>query len=257
MKLVTWNVNSVRARLPRVLEWLERQQPDVVLLQEIKCLDEQFPREAIEDLGYQVETHGQKTYNGVAILSKHRIEDVTRGFGEEVELGSGSRAIGALIQGVRVLDLYVVNGKEVGDPKFDMKMEWMRRLKEHLAAEYDPKEQVVITGDFNVTFDDRDVYDPDGWRDKIHCSDEERAAMKNLMAFGLDDLFRTKHDEGGIYTWWNYKAGAAFKDEGLRIDYILSSPTLTARCAEIIVHKEERTKKSPSDHVPVTAVFGD
>jgi len=253
MKIVTWNVNSVRARLPRVLDWLETQQPDVVLLQEIKCLDEQFPREPIEDLGYQIETHGQKTYNGVAILSKHRIEEVTRGFGEEEDLGSGARAIGALIQGVRVLDLYVVNGKEVGDPKFEMKMEWMRRLKAHLEVEYDPKEPVVITGDFNVTFDDRDVYDPDGWRGKIHCSEPEREALNGIVDLGYADALREQTQEGGIYTWWDFRTRAYRRDDGLRIDHFLMSEPALERCSQVWVDREAREGEKPSDHAPVWA----
>jgi exodeoxyribonuclease-3 len=253
MKIVTWNVNSVRARLPRVLDWLEKQQPDVVLLQEIKCLDEQFPREPIEDLGYQIETHGQKTYNGVAILSKHRIEEVTRGFGEEEELGSGARAIGALIQGVRVLDLYVVNGKEVGDPKFEMKMQWMRRLKTHLEEEYDPSEPVVITGDFNVTFDDRDVYDPDLWRGKIHCSEPEREALNAIVDLGYDDALREQTDEGGIYTWWDFRTRAYGRDDGLRIDHFLMSAPALERCRDVWVDREAREGEKPSDHAPVWA----
>ena len=257
MNIVTWNVNSVRARLPRVLDWLSERSPDVVLLQEIKCLDEQFPREEIEDLGYQVETHGQKTYNGVAILSKHRIEEVVRGFGEEEELGSGARAIGALIEGVRVLDLYVVNGKEVGDPKYELKLKWLEKLRAHLEAEYDPSEPVVITGDFNVTFDDRDVYDPDAWREKILCSTPEREALMKLVELGYDDALRVHTEEGGIYTWWDFRTRGYSRDAGLRIDHFLMSPPALERCTSVWVDREAREGEKPSDHAPVWAELDD
>jgi exodeoxyribonuclease-3 len=253
VKVATWNVNSVRARLPRLLAWLEDRRPDVVLLQELKCLDEQFPREPIEDLGYQVETHGQKTYNGVAILARSRIDDVVRGFGEEEDLGTGARAIGGLVEGVRFLDLYVVNGKEVGDPKYALKLEWLRRLRAHLAAEYDPSEPVVLTGDFNVTFDDRDVHDPEAWREKILCSTPEREALGAVLELGYDDALRRFTEEGGIFTWWDFRTRAFRRDAGLRIDHFLMSPPALDACTGVWVDREARDGEKPSDHAPVWA----
>ena len=166
MRIATWNVNSVRARLPRLLDWLQTASPDVVCLQETKCVDEQFPREPIEDLGYQIELFGQKTYNGVAILSKRRMENVIRGFPDDDE-DAQKRVIGATIDDVMLLNLYVVNGKEVGSDKYDYKLDWLKRLSEMVDETYDMTEKVVLTGDFNITFDDRDIHDPDAWRDKI------------------------------------------------------------------------------------------
>ncbi|MHC4894771.1 MAG: exodeoxyribonuclease III, partial [Planctomycetota bacterium] len=189
MRIATWNVNSVRARLPRVLEWLDRHAPDVVCLQETKCVDEVFPRGPIEDLGYSIETYGQKTYNGVAILAKGAIEDVVRGLPGEAD-GAEARAIGAQVEDFLVLNLYVVNGKEVGDPKYHYKLEWLERVVQAIEERYPRNEKVVVTGDFNITFDDRDIYDPEAWRDKILCSVPERDAMRRITDLGLTDALR-------------------------------------------------------------------
>src|SRR5688572_31395676 len=195
MKIATWNVNSVRARLPRVIDWLEHQKPDVLCLQEIKCLDEQFPREVFEDLGYRVATFGQKTYNGVAILSKQNIEDVFRGLPGETQ-DAHKRVIGAQIGDTLLLNLYVVNGERVGSDKYAFKMQWMQRVADFVRERYDMKEKVVLCGDFNVTFDDRDVYDPEAWREKILCSTEERRALAKIQEAGLTDAFRHFNQEG-------------------------------------------------------------
>ncbi len=256
MKITTWNVNGIRARLTHVIDFLRDQAPDVLCLQETKVQDELFPREALEDEGYNVEYFGQKGYNGVAILSRHPLEDVVRGLPDD-PADAERRVLGANVDGYMILDLYVPNGQEVGADKYAYKLEWLRRLRAFLDSRYSAQEKVVVVGDFNVTLDDRDVHDPDWWRDKILCSKEERLAMRNVMAFGLTDLLRRHHEQPGIYTWWHYTAGAAFKDDGLRIDYVLGSPPATACCSDVIVHKDLRLAKSPSDHVPVTAVFKD
>lgn len=255
MRIATWNVNSVRARLPRLLPWLEERRPDVVCLQETKCLDEQFPREPIEDLGYQIETFGQKTYNGVAILSRRRIEDVERGIpgdGPEAE----ARAIAATVDGVRLLNLYVVNGKEVGSDKYAYKLEWMRRVAEWLDA-WDMSEEVVVAGDFNVTFDDRDVYDPEAWRGKILCSEPEREALQRILATGLIDGLRHFHQDPGHYTWWDFRTRAFRGDRGLRIDHLLLSEPAIARCVDVFVDRAARDGEKPSDHAPVIADLRD
>jgi exodeoxyribonuclease-3 len=169
MRIATWNVNSVRARLPRILPWLEEKRPDVVMLQETKCQDVQFPREPIEDLGYNIETYGQKTYNGVAILAKSRITDVHRGLRDEVH-DPEARVIAATVGDVMLVNAYVVNGQEVGAPAYEKKLEWMKRLRKLMWDSYIMTEKVVVAGDFNVTFDDRDVYDPAAWHEKVLCS---------------------------------------------------------------------------------------
>jgi exodeoxyribonuclease-3 len=256
MKIVTWNVNSIRARLPRVLPWLEEHRPDVLCLQETKVADELFPREYLEDAGYNVEVYGQKTYNGVAILARHPIEEVARGFPGDPDPGQ-RRVLGATIAGHMILDLYVPNGQQVGTDKFRYKLEWLGRLRDFLDARYDVGERVVLTGDFNLTFDDRDVWDPELLRETIHCSTPEREAIAHVMAFGLRDALRKHHAEAGIYTWWDLRAGSFWKDQGLRIDHFLVSPSAFEACTDVRVDRESRKGKGPSDHAPVIATFAD
>tara|TARA_R110002126_G_scaffold75704_1_gene188828 strand:- start:15655 stop:16425 length:771 start_codon:yes stop_codon:yes gene_type:complete len=256
MDIVTWNVNSVRARLPRVLEFLERRSPDVVCLQETKVVDELFPREPFEDAGYRVEVFGQKTYNGVAILSKEPIEDVVRGMPGDDE-DAQKRVIGATIRDVMVLNLYVVNGKEVGDEKYAFKLDWLDRLAAMVKERYDMGEKVILLGDYNITFDDRDVYDPEKWRDKILCSEPERAALAKLMEPGYVDAFREFHDEAGLYTWWDFRTRGYSRGNGLRIDHHLMSPPAMAACTGITVDLEAREGEKPSDHAPVIAHLED
>ncbi len=255
MKITTWNVNSLRARLTHVVDFLRAHRPDVLCLQETKVQDEQFPRELLEDEGYSIECFGQKSYNGVAILSQEPLEDVCRGLPDDPP-DAERRVIGAIARDFMVLNLYVPNGQDVGTDKYRQKLDWLRRLRAFLDTRYSIAEKVVVVGDFNVTLDDRDVHDPVWWHERILCSTAERQAIRNVMAFGLSDALRLHHEEGGIYTWWHYRAGAAFKDDGLRIDHVFVSPPAAACCTDVIVHREERTKKTPSDHVPVTAVFG-
>lgn len=258
MRIATWNVNSVRARLPRVLDWLETAQPDVVCLQELKCQDEQYPTEPIEALGYQSATHGQKTYNGVAILSKLGFEDVQRGF-EGDPAPDHARVICAQVQDVLFVNLYVVNGKEVGCDKYDLKLAWLDALTKDLKARYGDAiangEKVVVTGDFNITFDDRDVYDPDGWRDKILCSQPERDRLQALCDLGLGDGLRKHHTDEGIYTWWDFRTRGFQRGNGLRIDHFLLSDKALDACSAVEVDTEERGQEKPSDHAPVIATI--
>ncbi|MFK7741280.1 MAG: exodeoxyribonuclease III [Planctomycetota bacterium] len=256
MKITTWNVNGIRARLTHVVDFLREHEPDVLCLQETKVQDDLFPLDVLEDEGYEVTFDGQKGYNGVAILAAHEIENPVKGMPDDGP-DADKRVLAASVNGFRILDLYVVNGQEVGAEKYDYKLDWLRRLRTYLDSEFAANEDVVVVGDFNVTLDDRDVHDPDWWRGKILCSDKERDAMRNVMAFGLEDSLRQHHDEAGIYTWWHYTGGSAVKDDGLRIDYVLSSKSAAARCTDVIVHKEERSKASPSDHVPVTGIYRD
>ncbi|MEM6673437.1 MAG: exodeoxyribonuclease III [Planctomycetota bacterium] len=249
MDIVTWNVNSLRARMPRVLEYLERANPDVVCLQETKVVDELFPREDLEALGYHVAFHGQKTYNGVAILSKSPIEDVRAGIpGSDFE---EARVLSGVVDGVMLLDLYVVNGKEVGSDKYDYKLAWMKAVADYVATGFPMTEKVVVTGDFNVTFDDRDIYDPEKWRGKILCSDPEREALARIMEPGLKDGLRKHTDEAGIYTWWDFRTRGFQRGNGLRIDHFLLSPSAYDACEAVVVDLEARDGEKPSDHAPV------
>ena len=254
MRIVSWNVNSVRARLPRLLPWLEENRPDVVCLQETKVVDELFPREYVEDVGYDIVTHGQKTYNGVAILSRRRIEDVVRGFPDD-GADAQARAIAATIDGRRILNLYVPNGSVVGDPKYHMKLEWLARLRSYLDSAFSAADDVILCGDFNITFDDRDVHDPAAWHEKILCSTPEREALRTVMDFGLHDALRKHHDEGGIYTWWDMRTRAFDRDAGLRIDHFLVTPSALEACSAVTIDREARAGKGPSDHGPVVADF--
>ena len=260
MRIATWNVNSIRARLPRLLPWLEQDGPDVVCLQETKCLDEVFPREPIEELGYNIAITGQKTYNGVAILSKTPLEAVVMGFPDDSPEAE-KRVIGATIGDVMVLNLYVVNGKEVGSDKYAYKLDWLERLHEFIDGQYPSKsgrlaEKLVVTGDFNVTFDDRDVYDPAGWRDKVLCSELERDALAKIMGLGLKDAYRKFEQEGGRYTWWDFR-GRGFErgNRGMRIDHFLMSDAAYAACTDVTVDLKARAGEKPSDHAPVIATL--
>jgi exodeoxyribonuclease-3 len=252
MRIATWNVNSIRARLPRVVEWLEKKKPDVVCLQETKCIDEAFPREAIEDAGYQVATFGQKTYNGVAILARSRIEDVQRGIGD-VEDDVEARVLSATVGDVMFVNLYVINGQEVGADRYHYKLAWLGRIRTYLDHRFDAKEKVVVTGDFNITFDDRDVHDPGLWHEKILCSTPEREALANVMGWGLKDAFRKFHEEGGHYTWWDFRTLGFKRGLGLRIDHLLMSPAAFDACTSIEIDLEARAGEKPSDHAPVIA----
>ena len=255
MRIATWNVNSVRARMERLVPWLVEQRPDVVCLQEVKCVDELFPREPIEELGYEIQVHGQRTYNGVAILSRVGMEDVVRGFEGD---GGEARAIGATVGDVMILNLYVVNGQEVGAEKYDHKLAWLGSLAETVRERYGAHmdtEKVVLCGDFNVTFDDRDVYDPERWHERILCSTPEREALAGVMAPGLTDAYRALHEEGGAYTWWDFRTRGFSRNRGLRIDHFLMSPPALEACSAVEIDVAARDGKKPSDHAPVMATF--
>jgi exodeoxyribonuclease-3 len=254
MKIATWNVNSIRARLERVLPWLATQRPDVVLLQETKCRDEEFPREPIEELGYQVATCGQKTYNGVAILARSAIEDVTRGLGDE-RFDGEARAIGATVGDLLLLNLYVVNGESVGSEKYAKKLAWLAALGK-LVERLPHGEKLVLAGDFNVTFDDRDVYDPEEWREEILCSTREREALRAAMGNRLHDALRKFTQASGIYTWWDFRTRGFQRNQGLRIDHFLLSSEALAACSGVTVDVEARAGEKPSDHAPVIATIG-
>jgi exodeoxyribonuclease III len=256
MRIVTWNVNSLRARLERVTAWLARNEPDVVCLQELKCVDESFPAAALEALGYRIACHGQKTYNGVAILAKRDLADVARGFEGDPD-PTKSRALAATVDGVRVLNLYVPNGQDVGTEKYAYKLLWLERLRAHLGAAYRNDEPLVVCGDFNVAPDDRDVYDAEKLRGTILCSDAERERFRALLAFGLADAFRMFNADAGVFTYWDYRAMMFRRGLGYRIDHLLLTPSLARRCTGVTVDREERKGEGASDHAPVVATFSD
>jgi exodeoxyribonuclease-3 len=254
MLIATWNVNSIRVRLPRVVEWLDALRPDVLCMQETKVVDEEFPHAAFEKLGYEVATFGQKTYNGVAIASRLPMADVSTGLpGEGPD--DQKRVIEATIDGVRVVNLYVVNGKAPGTEHFERKMEWLSTLRKHLDDSLSPEEDVVVLGDINITPDDRDVYDPGKLEGTIHCTAEERAALQNLLDFGLTDAHRLHHDGDGVYSWWDFRGGMFQRGLGLRIDLIMVTKGLAERCRMCEVDKTARDGEKPSDHAPVLAKF--
>ena len=256
MKLATWNINSIRARNDRVFAWLAREQPDVLCLQETKVEDEGFPLDAFRTAGYKVAIHGQRSYNGVAIASKTALADVTRGFGDGDD-DSEARVISAQIAGVRVVCIYVPNGQELASDKYTYKLAWFKRLRGYLERTTKPSDQVVVCGDMNVTPDDRDVWAPDKWKDQIHCSPPERAALAEVVGFGLVDLFRQHHGDEKVYSWWDYRGVSFFKDQGLRIDHIFATQPVAARCTACTIDRTARKGQDASDHAPVIATLSD
>ncbi len=256
MKIATWNVNSVRARLPRVLEWLGSAAPDVALLQEIKTVAEGFPELEIGDLGYNVAVCGQKSYNGVAILSKPPIEDVlTRLPGDDAD--DQARYIEAVVGGVRVASIYLPNGNPVDSPKFAYKLGWMERLYDHVGELLGLEEAFVLGGDYNVAPEDRDVYDPAAWADDALCRPETRARYRAVVHLGLTDAYRALHpDAAGAYTFWDYQKGRWQRDEGLRIDHLLLSPQAADRLEACDIDRAPRGRDKASDHTPVWCGLG-
>ncbi|HTA65776.1 MAG TPA: exodeoxyribonuclease III [Xanthomonadaceae bacterium] len=251
MKIASWNVNSLNVRLPHLQQWLASAQPDVVALQETKMEDAKFPDTAIAELGYRSAFSGQKTYNGVAILARGRaIEDVQAGipgFADEQK-----RVLAATIDGVRIVDVYVVNGQSVGSEKYEYKLRWLAALHDWLKDEIARHPKLVVLGDFNIAPDDRDVHDPQVWNDdSILTSTAERAALRRLGDLGLHDSYRLFHDEGGVFSWWDYRQAAFRRNLGLRIDLALVSDALRASCVAAAIDREPRTWERASDHAPV------
>ena len=249
MRLATWNVNSLKVRLPHLVDWLARQQPDAVCLQETKCEDGAFPAAAIEATGYRWVHDGQKTYNGVAILAREEPQDVVRGIPGFGDLQK--RVIAATVGGVRVVCVYCPNGQAVGSDKYAYKLRWFDALAGWLEGELARHPGLAVLGDYNVAPEDRDVHDPDGWRGQVLVSDPERAALARLGALGLADAFRLFEQPEGAYSWWDYRMAAFRRNLGLRIDHILLSPPLKARCRACAIDVEPRKLERPSDHAPV------
>ncbi|MGD9536280.1 MAG: exodeoxyribonuclease III [Alphaproteobacteria bacterium] len=252
MKIASWNVNSIKVRLPAVLEWLEDAKPDVLLMQEIKTVDQQFPAEPIEALGYALAVHGQKTYNGVAIASRERIEDVETGLPGDKD-DEQARYIEATIGGkLRVASIYLPNGNPAPGEKFDYKLRWLKRLKRHAKKLLDAEEIAVLGGDYNVIPADADVYDPEAWRDDALFRPESRAGLRSVTNLGFVDAFRALHPNARhAYTFWDYQAGAWQRDHGLRIDHLLLSPQAADRLEACEIDRKPRSKPKASDHTPI------
>ena len=250
MKLATWNVNSIRAREERLHRWLGAHQPDVLCLQELKVTDDAFPRLPLQTLGYHAAVHGQKTYNGVAVLSRVEPLAVERGFGDGGD-DTQARLVTALVGGVHVVSAYVPNGQEVGSDKWAYKVDWMSRLRSWLDRRFAKSDLVALGGDFNVAPEARDVCNPVKWEPSVLFHPEARAALENVRAWGLVDAFRLHNQAPGFYTWWDYRMLAFPKGRGLRIDHVLLSEPLAAKCASARIDRDERKGNQPSDHAPV------
>ena len=254
MRIATWNVNSIRARLERVTAWVEQNSPDVLCLQETKVVDADFPGDGLRALGYELAVHGQKTYNGVAILARPALGDVSCGFGDGQD-EAGARLVGATIAGVRVYSAYVPNGQVVGSENYALKLRWLERLGCLLERRGEFAARTVLCGDFNVAPEERDVHDPEFWRTQVLFHPTARAALQRLCEPGLVDVFRLHHASAGLYSWWDYRQLAFPKNLGLRIDLILSSRELAARCSTAAIDREARKGAGASDHAPVVASF--
>ncbi len=253
MKIATFNINGIKARIETLPRWLDEAQPDVALLQEIKSVDEAFPREIFEERGYQVETHGMKSFNGVAILSKLPLEDITRGLpGDETD--EQARYIEATVMGdtpVRVCGLYLPNGNPCPGPKYDYKLAWMERLYARAQELMATEEPFLMAGDYNIISQDEDAAKPEDWQEDALARPESRAAYRRLLNLGFTEAFRARNQMPGMYSFWDYQAGAWNRNNGIRIDHFLLSP----QCADLLqdcqIDKEERGRTKPSDHVPV------
>ncbi len=254
MKIASWNVNSLKVRLPQVLDWLAANEPDVLGLQETKLADDQFPVAAFTEAGWQVCYSGQKTYNGVALVTRSPVTDVVTALPDTED--PQRRVLGATVDGVRVYNLYVPNGSEVGSVKYAYKLDWLERLAARLQAELGQHPELVAMGDFNIAPADADVHDPEALAGQIHCSEPERAALEKLLALGLEDTFRRFDQPEGTYSWWDYRAASFRRNLGLRIDLILASDSMARRCRRSGVDIVPRRNERPSDHAPVVAEFG-
>jgi len=253
MRIASWNVNSIRARQDRLLRWLEKQRPDALCLQELKVEDEAFPFDALREAGYHAVAHGQRTYNGVAILARDPAVDIVAGipgFDDEQK-----RVLAATVGNVRVIDVYVPNGQTVGSDKFEYKLRWFAALREYVTGELARHPYVVVLGDFNVAPEDRDVHDPKAWEGSVHVSPPERAALQALQGVGLVDCFRLFEQPEKTFSWWDYRMMAFRRNAGLRIDLILASAALAQKCGGCHIDKAPRKLERPSDHTPVVASF--
>lgn len=253
MKLASWNVNSLKVRLPHLLDWLGAEQPDVVCLQETKLEDHNFPQAEINAAGYQAVFSGQKTYNGVALLAREMPTDVV--FGNPHFPDPQKRLIAATVNGIRVIGAYVPNGQALDSDKYPYKLSWLSALETWVSEELNKHPQLMLAGDFNIAPDDRDVHNPAAWAGQVLCSEPERAAFQRLLALGLKDSFRLFDQAEKSFSWWDYRMLGFQRNQGLRIDHILLSETLAGRCIAAGIDREMRKRERPSDHAPVTAIL--
>jgi exodeoxyribonuclease III len=253
MKLATWNVNSLKVRLPHLLDWLAAGQPDVVCLQETKLVDEAFPLAEINAAGYQVAFSGQKTYNGVAILARGGLTEVSAGIPGFVD--DQKRVLAATVGGVRVICVYVPNGQSVDSDKYQYKLSWLDALQAWLKAELAAHPRLALLGDFNIAPEDRDVHDPAAWAGQVLCSEPEREHFRGMLGLGLRDTYRLFDQAEQSFSWWDYRAAGFRRNLGLRIDHILASAALAGQCTACVIDKAPRKLERPSDHAPVLAEF--
>jgi exodeoxyribonuclease-3 len=254
VKIATWNVNSVRTRADHIRAFLADAAPDVLALQELKAVASQVPVDAFAAAGYRAEVFGQKTYNGVAFLYRDGCEpaEVVRGFPDDAD-DAPARLISARFGGLRLINIYLPNGSEVGSDKYAYKLDWMARLRGWLDTAFDPADPVVLVGDFNVAPEDRDVYDPEAFRDRVLFSEPEKAALERIREWGFVDCFRRHHDEAGLYSWWDYRMNQFRRGMGLRIDHVWATPAAAEACTACDIEVEPRRWERPSDHAPVVA----
>ncbi|NRA33706.1 MAG: exodeoxyribonuclease III [Polyangiaceae bacterium] len=249
MKIATWNVNSLRAREGLVLDWLKRVEPDVLLMQETKVVDDDFPSDGFQRLGYSVVMAGQKTYNGVAIASRGYMRDIKIGLDGDPP-DADKRLISAVVKGIRVFSAYIPNGKAIDNPSFPEKLDWLKRLRSTI-EKYGDERPIALGGDFNVAMDSRDVVNVEAMEGLTHFHPDEHARMKELLELGLTDAFRLKEEAGGLFSWWDYRGGGFERNQGMRIDYMFLTRSLTDACDKAWMDVEERRHDKPSDHIPV------
>ena len=257
LKIASWNVNSLNVRLPHVLAWTDVARPDILALQETKLPDDRFPAGELAETGYLSICSGQPTYNGVAILSREPAKDIVTDIPglDDPQRRILAATIPTALGDMRVVNLYVVNGSEVGSEKFAYKMDWLQKVTEWLATQAADHPRLAVMGDFNIAPEDRDVHDPEQWREKILCSTPERDALQRILALGLSDTFRQFEQEEKVFSWWDYRMNAFRRKMGLRIDLVLASAPLAGRCIASYVDMEPRRQERPSDHAPVVAEF--
>lgn len=255
MKIATWNINSINSRLAHVVSWCEKNQPDVLCLQETKTTDDKFPVQRMRSLGFtDIAFHGEKSYNGVALLSKYPIRDLQKNFpGDKAD--APRRLIGGTVNGVRVVNTYVPHGTALGSDKFTFKLDWLERLRRYFDESFSLDDNVVLCGDLNVAPHEMDVWKVSVWRDKLHFSRPERDAIRDVKRWGFVDVFRQVNDDEGEFSWWDYFHHSFEKNRGLRIDHIWASPPLAERCTDCWIDREPRALEKPSDHAPVVAEF--
>ncbi|MBI2704602.1 MAG: exodeoxyribonuclease III [Actinobacteria bacterium] len=255
LRVATWNVNSLKARLPRVEEWLATVQPDVLCMQETKLADSAFPAMAFQAIGYDGVHYGEGRWNGVAILSRVGIDDVTAGFSDGAGEDAEARLLWATCGAVRIGTVYVPNGREVGHDMYHYKLRFLERMRKRIETAEDPSKAMLLCGDFNIAPDDRDVYDPAMYVNETHVTPPERQALRDIEDLGFVDVFRQHFEAGGLFSWWDYRAGNFHKGKGMRIDLMLASMPLAERSTSILIDRNARKGKAPSDHAPVVADF--